>query len=101
MVIKSGDPITALLANLANLMGGVFYPVEILPPWLQALANALPITYALRAMRLALLADASWAEVAPDMLALVAFCVVLLPLSLLVFRYAVEHARLDGSLAHY
>lgn len=101
MVIKSGDPITALFSNLANLIGGVFYPVEILPPWLQALANALPITYALRAMRLALLADASWAEVAPDMLALVAFCVALLPLSLLIFRYAVEHARLDGSLAHY
>lgn len=101
MVIKRGDPITALLANLANLVGGVFYPVEILPNWLQVIARLLPITYALRVMRLALLSGANWAELAPDLLALLAFCVVLFPVSLVVFRLAVQRARQEGSLAHY
>lgn len=101
MVVKRGDPVTALFGNLANLIGGVYYPVEILPDWLQTIANLLPITHALRAMRLALLTGASWAELAPDLLILLAFCVVLAPLSLLVFTYAVNRARLDGSLAHY
>lgn len=101
MVIKRGDPITALFGNLANLIGGVYYPIEILPEWLQLLARLLPITYALRAMRLALLTGAGWAELAPDLLALLLFCLVLFPTALLLFRYAVEQARADGSLTHY
>ena len=101
MVIKRGDPITAVFGNLANIIGGVFYPVEILPHWLQTIANLLPITYALRAMRLALLTGASWAELVPDLIALTLFCLILFPLSLFIFRFAVNQARLDGSLAHY
>ncbi len=101
MVIKRGDPITGLLGNLANLIGGVFYPIEILPGWLQAIAKLLPITYALRAMRLSLIGGASWAELAPDLLALVIFCLLLFPLSLIIFRFAVNRARADGSLTHY
>jgi ABC-2 type transport system permease protein len=101
MVIKRGDPITALIANLANLIGGVFYPVDILPDWLQTIANLLPLTHALRGMRLALLNGAHWRELAPELLALTGFCVVLLPLSLIAFRFAVERARAEGTLAHY
>ncbi|HZD09796.1 MAG TPA: ABC transporter permease [Candidatus Binatia bacterium] len=101
MVTKRGDPVTALFGGFATLVGGVFYPVEIMPGWLQGIANLLPITYALHAMRLALLQGASWRELQSDLLALIAFAVVLFPLSLLVFRYAVERARREGSLAHY
>ena len=101
MVVKRGDPITAVFGNLSNLIGGVFYPVAILPGWLQAVAYLLPITYALRAMRGALLAGAGWNELAPDIVALCLFCLVLFPLALLVFRYAVDRARAEGTLAHY
>lgn len=101
MVIKRGDPVTALFGSLANLVGGVFYPVEILPDWLRVIANALPITYALRAMRLSLLSGASWEELTPDLSVLAGFCLVLFPLSLLAFRFAVDRARADGSLTHY
>lgn len=101
MVVKRGEPITGLLSNLANLIGGVFFPVEILPDWLQKASNLLPVTYALRALRGSLLADASWSELTPDLLALAGFAVLLLPLSLFLFRLAVDRARADGSLAHY
>lgn len=101
MVIKRGDALTGLISGFANLVGGVFYPVEILPPGLQFIAKLLPITYALRLMREALLSGASWAELAPDFLALILFCVILIPISLLVFRYAVQMARKEGTLAHY
>ncbi|MCA9978621.1 MAG: hypothetical protein KC413_22830, partial [Anaerolineales bacterium] len=74
---------------------------EILPNWLQWLAKLLPITYALRAMRLALLNGAGWAVLAPDLVALTIFCLILFPVSLIVFHFAVERARADGSLAQY
>lgn len=101
MITKRGEPITSLLGATANLIGGVYYPIEILPDWLQFFSNIVPVTYALRAMRLSLLTGASWSELAPDLIALVIFTVVLFPLSLITFRWAVERARLDGTLAHY
>ena len=101
MVVKRGDPITGLFSNLSFLLGGVYYPLEILPTWLQPVAKLLPITYALNAMRAAMLNGAGWAELGPDLLALGIFCVVLFPISLLIFRFAVERAREDGSLTHF
>lgn len=101
MVLKRGDPVTAVLGTSANLLGGVFYPVAILPAWLQIFSYFLPLTYALRGLRLALLNGAGWAELAPDILALLLFCVVLFPLSLLAFRFAVNRARAEGTLTHF
>ncbi|MDX1415095.1 MAG: ABC transporter permease [Candidatus Promineifilaceae bacterium] len=101
MIIKRGDAVTGLISGMANLVGGVFYPIAILPPALQFVARLLPITYALRLMRKALLGGATWSQLASDFLALIIFCVILFPLSLVVFRYAVHRARLEGTLAHY
>lgn len=101
MVIKRGDPVSGVLSNTANLLGGVFYPVAILPAGLQLFSYLLPLTYALHGMRLAMLNGAGWAELSPDILALLLFCVLLAPLSLLLFRWAVERARAEGTLAHY
>ncbi len=101
MVIKRGDAVTGLISGFANLVGGVFYPVAILPAGLQIVAKLLPITYALQLMRGALLGGATWSELALDFLALIIFCVVLFPISLIVFRYAVQRARIEGTLAHY
>ncbi len=101
MVVKRGDPITGLFAGLTNLLGGIYYPIEVLPSWLQFLAKLLPITYALRIMRGALLNGDSWDALGADFLILTLFCVVLVPLSLFSFHIAVKRARQEGSLAHY
>jgi len=101
MIIKRGEPLTSLFGAFANLVGGIYYPVAILPEGLQFVARLIPITYAVRGMRLALLNGASWPELLPDIVALLIFIVVLFPLALLVFHWAVERARVDGSLAHY
>ena len=101
MVIKRGDPITTLISSLSALLGGIYYPIVLLPEWLQPFSYALPITYALNVMRQTLLNGATWATVQSDFLILLLFTVTLLPFSLLVFRTAVHRARVDGSLAQY
>jgi ABC-2 type transport system permease protein len=101
MIIKRGEPLTSLFSAFANLVGGIYYPVAILPQGLQVIAGLMPITYAVRGMRLALLNGASWPALLPDIAALLIFIVVLFPLALFVFHRAVERARVDGSLAHY
>jgi len=101
MVLKRGDPVTWIFGAVSNLLGGIYYPIMVLPGWMQTLAKLIPVTYALRAMRLALLQGASFSELWGDIITLGVFCLVLLPLSLMVFGFAVRLARIDGSLTHY
>jgi hypothetical protein len=55
----------------------------------------------MRCTRLALLQGYSLSALAPDLAILAAFAVVLVPLSLWSFRFAVNLAKREGSLAQY
>ena len=101
LVIKRGDPVVWVFGTVSSLLGGVYYPITILPDWVQGLAQLLPITYALRALRLALLQRASLTDLAGDLLILIGFCVLLVPLSLYAFQMAMRRARYDGSLTQF
>jgi len=101
MIFKKGDPTTWLVTSLSWLLGGVFYPVQILPSWLEKLAYLLPITYALDGMRMALLQGHSLYQLRANILALSIFTIFLLPISIFVFGKAVKRAKIEGSLAQY
>ena len=101
IVFKRGNPITWLFTTLSILLGGVYYPISILPPPLQRLSHLLPITYSLRGIRNSLLGDPSWGALLPNIMALAIFSVILLPLGILVFNYAIKKAKKDGSPIQY
>jgi ABC-type multidrug transport system ATPase subunit/ABC-type multidrug transport system permease subunit len=101
MVVKRGDPINWMISNTARLLGGVYYPITILPSWLQVLSHLLPVAYSLSAMRHALLQGYSLKALALDIVGLMFFSAVMLPVSLLVFGYAVKRAKVNGSLTQY
>jgi len=101
LVYKLGNPFGWILGGISGLLGGMVFPVSLLPPWLRWASSLLPVTYALDGMRRSLLAAAGFAAVLPDIAALAAFNVVLLPLSLLAFRAALRKAKRDGTLTHY
>jgi ABC-2 type transport system permease protein len=101
MIFKRGDPIAWIFTSASWLLGGVYYPITVLPDWLQRFSYMLPITYSLEAMRLALIRGYSFGALARNIYALIIFTVVMLPVSVLVFRYAVRRAKMDGSLAQY
>lgn len=87
--------------SLSTLLSGVFYPVSVLPEWVQNFSALLPLTYALDAARLAVLQGYSVHELRLDILVLLGFCAVLLPLALLSFKLAVKRAKIEGSLVQY
>jgi ABC-2 type transport system permease protein len=101
MIFKRGDPISGVFGSVSGLLGGVIYPITVLPGWLQNFSYLLPITYSLRSMRHALLQGYATEALAPDIIALVVFSVVMLPISILIFTYAVKKAKMDGSLTQY
>jgi len=55
LVFKQGSPIPSLMTTASALLGGVFYPVDVLPAWLAPISQLLPITHAVEAMRQILL----------------------------------------------
>jgi len=61
-------------------LGGVFVPVNSLPPGLQVVARALPLTYSVEALRAALLGGSPVQSVL-DLAALAAFAIVLFALA--------------------
>ena len=101
LIVKKGDPVALILNGASSLLAGVFYPVAVLPDWLEPVSKVLPLTYALDSMRLAMLRGQSIYELRYDILVLLAFTLVLTPLSFLVFRRALKRAKKEGSLIQY
>jgi ABC-2 type transport system permease protein len=101
LLFKRGDPVSWLLVGASGVVGGVFYPVSALPPWLGKLAQVLPITHSLEAVRRALLAGEGLSQLWREALILLLFAGVGLPLALAVFRWSVRRAKMTGTLAQY
>lgn len=101
LVYKTGNPFGWILGTVSGLLGGVVFPVSLLPPWIRWVSSLLPVTYALDGMRKSLLASAPLGRILPDIAALAIFDVLLVPLSLLAFRLAIRKAKRDGSLSHF
>jgi ABC-2 type transport system permease protein len=101
IVFKRGDPISYLFGWSSFLLGGILFPVEVLPDPLPLLSRFLPITYAIEAVRQLLLVRAPFQSILPLVLTLCLFAVILGPVSVLFFRYAVHRARKDGNLVQY
>ena len=101
VVFKQGSPISFVMSTASGLLGGVFYPVNVLPSWLEPLSNLLPITHALEAMRQVMLNGATLAQVGNQAALLALFAAILLPLGLGAFAYGLKTAKVDGSLIHY
>jgi ABC-2 type transport system permease protein len=101
MLVRRANPIAVLLGSASLLLGGVAYPVSVLPPWLRALGQALPLTHALEAARGALLLGASPSALARPLTALALLAAVLVPAGAALFLFTLRRARMDGSLTHY
>jgi ABC-2 type transport system permease protein len=101
LVFKKGDPLLWFFGGLSWLLGGVFYPLDVLPPALQKLAAWLPITHALSGMRKAVLDGAPLASLVPEVEALALFALIGLPVSLYLFYAGMRWTRTSGSLGHF
>jgi len=101
LAFKRGDPSAWLVQGLSYLLGGVYYPVSVLPEWGQVLAQLLPITHALEAMRQLLLNGASLGEVWGSILGLLIFSAAAGPLSLIAFWLALRRVKREGSLSQF
>jgi ABC-2 type transport system permease protein len=100
LLFKRGNPAKWFLLGVSGVAGGVLFPISVLPDWLQLVARLNPVTYALDAMRAALLSGAGLRAVWQPLLVLLLFAAVLLPVSMAVFAWALRRTKTTGTLMH-
>ena len=98
ILFKRGNPAKWVVLGVSGLLGGMMYPVKVLPHSLQVLARLIPVTYSLEGMRAALLAGANLGKLWPSLAALLVFAAILLPSSFACFAWALRRTKITGTL---
>jgi ABC-2 type transport system permease protein len=98
---EKGTQLGFVAQGVLLVVSGVYYPVSVLPQWMQALATISPATYALRGCRAAILEGTGLSGLWGDIWPLLLIGLVSVPLGLWVFhrgeRYAKKHGKLKRS----
>lgn len=100
LVSKEGDPISWALGAAGGLLGGVYFPVDLLPDGLQRVAALLPTTHALALVRSGLGAAPPASPMA-SLSVLAAAAALSLSVGFLALRWGHRHARRTGTLGEY
>ncbi len=95
---EKGTQLGFIAQGILLVVSGVYYPVSVLPEWMQWLSTISPATYALDGMRDAILEGDGltmmWDEIWP----LIVIGFVSIPLGLEVFRRGERYAKQHGKL---
>ncbi len=101
MWTEKGLQMAYILQAVVLLVSGVYYPVSVLPGWMQALSVISPATYVIRGMRAALMDGADLATLWPEVWPALLVGIISIPLGLRLFvaveRYAKKTGRLKRS----
>ena len=95
---EKGVQLGFIAQGVLLVVSGVYYPVDVLPGWMQALAVISPATYALDGIRAAILDGAGLGTVWHDIWPLAVIGAIAVPLGLEVFRRGERYAKRHGKL---
>jgi len=95
---ERGAQMTNAVAAILLLISGVYYPVEVLPAWLQVVASASPATYVIEGMRSCLLQGETTVRLLPTVALLVGLGLAIIGIGLFIFRHVEMYAKRSGRL---
>ena len=95
---EKGLQMAYIVQAVVLLVSGVYYPVDVLPGWMQALAVISPATYVIHGLRGALVDGASAVALWPDIWPALLIGAISIPLGLRAFLLAERYAKRTGRL---
>jgi len=101
VTFKQTNAGAAFIVTGLSLVAGLYFPVSLLPDWIEWASNVQPFTPAVDLLRHVLVDTPMRGSVAVALLKLAGFAAVVLPLSLLVLRTAVDRSRRKGTITEY
>ena len=98
LYVERGAQMTFVLQSCLLLVSGVYYSVDILPPWMQVLSRLSPATYVLEGVRAGLIQGKALTELTYLVWPLIVMGAVLIPFGLWAFGRAERYAKRTGKL---
>jgi len=95
---EKGLQMAYIVQAVVLLVSGVYYPVTVLPAWMQVLSTISPATYVIEGMRLALLESADLVTLWPKVWPALVVGVLSVPLGLRLFVEVERYAKRTGRL---
>jgi ABC-2 type transport system permease protein len=101
VTFRHGTGVLGVTMSVLGLVSGAFFPLALLPEWLQRLAEANPVAIVMEGTREALIGGAGWDGIAADVLLLVPLSVLALMAGVTAFRAALAREHRRGTLGLY
>lgn len=98
---RTAGPLTTAVVVASTLLGGAYYPTQVIPSWIQRLSALVPLQYGLRAFRQVLFGGANLADVWGDVAVLSSFAVAFTAIGYGALLLSLQYARRRGSLSHF
>ena len=98
---KEANAMVFLVRGVFMIFCGISYPIEVLPGWMKSISTLLPLTYAIRDIRAVTLANATFADIWPDLQVLAVFALAMPLLGYLAFYLTERRSRRTGDLGQY
>jgi ABC-2 type transport system permease protein len=95
---ERGEEMTFVISSILLLVSGVYYPISVLPDWMEPLATISPATYVLAGMRAALLEGTPTLALGPSILPILILGVITLPIGIAIFGWGERYAKRTGRL---
>ena len=95
---EKGTQLGFIAQGILLVVSGVYYPVDVLPQWMQWLATISPATYALDGMRDAIVEGQGLGSMWDEIWPLIVIGFASIPLGLEVFRRGERYAKKHGKL---
>jgi ABC-2 type transport system permease protein len=100
LVVKKAGTGGGMLVTLLMLVGGVLFPIALLPDWIEWASNVQPLTPAAGLLR-HLISGSPIDSTSNALVRLVVFAAVLLPVSVLLLRMSIRYGQRRGTVLEY
>jgi len=101
ITLKEANAFVFLVRGIVMIFCGITYPLAMLPGWMQTIAQWLPQTYIIHAMRTAALSTEGFSAIAFDIKMLLIFGAVWLAIGYVLFNMMERRARQTGAIGQY
>jgi ABC-2 type transport system permease protein len=98
LYVERGAQMTFVLQSVLLLVSGVYYPVDVLPGWMQVISRLSPATYAIDGVRQGLIDGIPVSQLTGNVWPLIVMGLVLIPAGLWAFGRAERYAKRTGKL---
>jgi ABC-2 type transport system permease protein len=101
VTFRRGGNAVGFMSMLIGLLSGIYFPLTLLPSWLETIAKHNPVALAIDGMRTALIGGDGLLDVAPALLVLIPAGVVSVAIGAALFRLALRKEQRLGTLGLY